>query len=540
MELLEKRFLSGFPTIQYQAGEELIKKPLSFPQFVPYLSLHHVQQLVLDAAKRGLLSRDLVIKEFISAGLVECVAELDVESLRVFLPKQVGSVLAILDQKLESSPIPSSLVQVLLEQCRSQTLSWMQRVVPLRDQFSLNLVQELEKYSLLERVELGSWDQMESIHVLDSLLGSGGVDIDVFGHVVLQRATILWIEKQFLDSVLLDILERVLDSPVQELLLRTVIVVMSTIAMDRHDNLLWKIMKKALLCIPGSLIGRLALLPCLQTLMMTTKIAEVTEVLKLVQEIEDDRQSRIDYDLIVDPTYGIFVQCASSDLITHTDVLSAVDSVPGLKSVVLGAQCLLPERNVYRTLEYFNQHILQFRKQDMLTFLGLYMYLAKEKMEHYLVTECIPQLTLCNDAFVTAAVIQFISQICEPRQRVTYLERTGIESLLNVYKLQKRVWGHLKTTLFRWGELYKKSDRGRVKDEDEIEIEDDLQIYVCELILELCTDQNCARDLLPLIVSLLKPRGLDRHITLGLEFLLDAFLECIQVGVTTPQASLSI
>jgi hypothetical protein len=536
MELLEKRFLSGFPTIQYQAGRDLMKKPPSLPKLVPYLHLHHVQQFVLDAAKGGHFPKDLVIKEFISAGLVECVAELDVETLRIFLPGQTGRVLATLDQQLERGPIPSSLVHALLEQSRSQTLSWMQRIVPLRDSYSLNLVQELEKYCLLEKVQLGSWDQMESIHVLDSLLGSGGVDIDVFGHILLQRITILWVEHKFLDLVLLDILDRVLDSPVQELLIRAAIVVISVVLMDRHDMLLWKVLKKAILCIPGSLIGRIALLPCLQMLMMSTKIPEVAEILQLVQEIEDDSQSKIDYDLIVDPAYGIFVQSASTNLISHTDVLSALDSVPALKSIVFAALCLLPDRSAYRTLAYFDRHILQFRKQDTLTLLALFVYLARDRMEHYLISECIPRLTLFNDPFVTAAVIQFVLQICEPRKKVTYLQRTGIESLLNVYKLQKRVWTYLKTVLFRWAEMYKRSDRGRVKEEDEIDIEDDLQIYVCELILELCADPNCARDLLPVIVSLLKPRGLDRPITLGLEVLLDAFLECIQVGVTTPQA----
>jgi hypothetical protein len=92
--------------------------------------------------------------------------------------------------------------------------------------------------------------------------------------------------------------------------------------------------------------------------------------------------------------------------------------------------------------------------------------------------------------------------------------------------------------LYRWAEKFKKSDRGRVKDDDELEIEEEMQIYVCELVLELCADQTCAKDLLAMIVSLLKPKGLDRHVTVGLEYLLDAFLESIQVGVTTPMAGI--
>jgi hypothetical protein len=128
-----------------------------------------------------------------------------------------------------------------------------------------------------------------------------------------------------------------------------------------------------------------------------------------------------------------------------------------------------------------------------------------------------------------------------------HAEMIGLDAITEVWRINSRVWSHIKIYIANWASRFKSSHIGRKKDDDIVEKENDLEKAVTYQILSFCKSNpsSCGHDLLPIIISLLKCSvvkefGYIRDLSeVGTGNLLSAFNACVDADITSPKAGLN-
>ncbi|KAJ3255680.1 hypothetical protein HK103_006122 [Boothiomyces macroporosus] len=387
-----------------------------------------------------------------------------------------------------------------------------------------------------------------------------GMDIsERMAHGLLARLVYCWKFQETICELSLSILEKNTKS-FSEIYYKNLLVVASLILLDFPScNPLIEMLDLAVDHLTSSSIVKLSILSILTILMIPEtsfgkqyrkKAFDLLVKIETIHQLNDQKTA-----IEITPTNVVY-ECITQLSLSYPFVDDAnsmhyFTNIPGLKSILYIAN-LFESRSEqrYQIMNEFNEDIMNFRQQDMLKILSVYLYfIKKEKHVHFILAKCIPALVKFNDSFITNACLQITLSFLKPQEFVSNLEFIGLEAITNIWKIQPRVWNHIKVYIANWAARFKQSEgAGRVKSKEVKDRENDLEKVVCLAIYNFCLHNphiNGA-DLMPIIISLLKTPnvqefGKTRDLSeFGTGKVLSAFLLCIEAEISTTRAAWNV
>ncbi|KAJ3336181.1 hypothetical protein HDU91_001866, partial [Kappamyces sp. JEL0680] len=390
-----------------------------------------------------------------------------------------------------------------------------------------------------------------------------GLYLDL-GHLLAARIAHLWIEHSELDEQALELLLGLVSKEPHALLdqtfVKTAVVLSSILAveicLDQRvmEMLRWSVFSLHGLA-PGDPFAGMALVGVLANLVMPAspsavgRVAEIAvELMQLLESLsaaEDQETMPINApSRFLNPTYAalqLYTRCWN-----RAEASAILNTIPTLKLLMMGFQLCFRDTDAGAlAIDEFCASISAYRTKDLLKLLSLFLYRIKRgAFEHVLLTRAIPILASDGDAFVASACSKIALSLLQPERNVSPLELVGVEAITNLWKVQRRVWPQIKNYLGNWANRFKASQgAGAIKPQDVLEREVVWESQVTQVMLHFCqTDPlTCGKDLLPVIVSLLKLSdkrdfGSTRDLSpTGLGNLLAAFNACIEGDVTSPR-----
>ncbi|KAJ2991997.1 hypothetical protein HDV02_003357 [Globomyces sp. JEL0801] len=411
--------------------------------------------------------------------------------------------------------------------------------------------------------DLNNFIQIEVLKILTKFLHSDVITNDVIFHHLLSRLIDIWSRQSIVDQRTLTVLTSIIqtyDATID--VYKITIVVSSSIMLDQPLNKqIFQLLQWSVNGLINSSywdrIYKVAFLPIIACLMLpvavlTAKDSYRQSVYNLLNVLETAKTNTPDGDIReMDPVdlrnsvYQLYITFTS--FLNGDKISKNFTAIESLHTLLFSARLFSSNNQVgYKTLQYFNENILLYRKTDMLKVLSLYLYLIKrQRFQHYILTKSIPALCAFKDPFITNASLKITLQIIKPQQFVTVLELIGLECLIEIWKIQPRIWNHIKIYISNWSNRFKNSQGGgKIKPQSVIQKENELEIVVTKSILYFCeTDPlKCGADLIPVIISLLKLSltpdfGHTRNASFeATGYLLSSFNECIMADITSPRS----
>lgn len=386
-------------------------------------------------------------------------------------------------------------------------------------------------------------------------------------HLLTARIVFIWTNKQILEGGAFDVLFKLVacGPQVDILTLRCLVlsfsfVMLDFVAEERLQKMLVHLCKVYSSLYPTDGWIKVVVLPLLSCLAQGSLVRVDQGIHDFFQVIEslfecnavavvasDDTFLPSEYN----PFYGCIIQCCIEGQEKMVKYYHDVSILPGLRSLFVAFNLFSNSDNgshALATLKSLQQENLDrfIRKQDLLTFLYLYLFLINKKRFsiNRILIENIPALTRANDVFVTSSCLKVISTILQPRQETSMLDITGFRALLQMLAIQRRLFPQVKLYIAGWVNRFKRSEgAGRMKSKRGIQRENDLEVLVTAAIRDLCKQDahNFGKELLPIIISLLKLSdkpdfGSTRSASsVGTGNLLAAFNACVEGEVTSPR-----
>ena len=386
-------------------------------------------------------------------------------------------------------------------------------------------------------------------------------------HLLTARIVFIWTNKHILEGGAFDVLCKLVacGPKVDILTLRCLVLSFSVLVLDfvaeeRLQKMLVHLCKLYSSFHPTDGWIKVVVLPVLSCLAQGSLVRVDQGIHDLFQVIESLFECNAvaleaSYDTLVaceyNPFYGCIVQCCFGGQEKMVKYYHDVSILPCLRSLFVAFNLFSNSDNgshALATLQSLEQDNLDrfIRKQDLLTFLYLYIYLINKKRFgiNRILIENIPALTRGNDVFVTSSCLKVISTILQPRQETSLLDITGFRALLQMHTIQRRLFPQVKLYIAGWVNRFKRSQgAGRMKSKKGIQRESDLELLVTAAIRDLCKQDahSFGKELLPIIISLLKLSdkpdfGSTRSASsTGTGNLLAAFNACVEGEVTSPR-----
>jgi hypothetical protein len=407
---------------------------------------------------------------------------------------------------------------------------------------------EQSRQSLHDRIQLVGLDCLYHLYTKKH------IDLFRYSHFLLSRLIDIWVNFELIDYSCLAYLRLVYPDICDPLLDNSLLVCTSLILLDLP--FLEPLVDLALIslnrCIKnGSKIISVLILPSLNA------ISDVTLVCRnkwndIIETIERNKISTMDYSYVSKPdlhlpasTYPILYHLANTPEFKKCEMGNVVSVMPALRSILFASNVFENEDSLaYEQLNHFCSTITSYRTCDYLKIHWFLLYLLNRgKFSKFILTRCIPKLTVKNDPFVISACLKTILTISNPVAEATTLERVGLEALLEIYKIQPRVWTQIRRVIANWANRFKGSNAGsKKKTELAIREEELLEEHMTKLILYFSTEdpENVGGDLLPIIIGLLKCSiiqefGNSRDLSsIGTDNMLQTLLICFSGGVSSP------
>lgn len=371
------------------------------------------------------------------------------------------------------------------------------------------------------------------------------------------RLSYIWVWENSLDWTSIKILNLLADKFQQIdniLLFRGLYLILCTILLDYPSLDLFILLEKILARLENDAVVLFAYLPVLSALALPTAspktippfMSKADSILKQLETMKPTRKEiPVDASLAFNPIYAIFLHTCS---FTPCEDFTLFQVIPALESLKFGFDLFFSNQHGMAAL--LGLHLTKCRISDVLKFLYTFIFLSNHgKYTNTLLTKSIPELSLVNDAYVSSACLKISKTLLNPEEHTSHLEKVGLESIISLWKVQKRVFPEIKNYIAGWVNRFKRSQgAGRQKPPEVIKRENDLEIAVTKAIFEFCKydPSNCGTELIPIIVSLLKISGnVDFGVTRdpseeATGHLLSAFIQCVRGGVTTTRTGIPI